>query len=190
MRSALSAVTAVSAAFIAAATAVCLVAASAGPVVASTRGPATPGGLGSFASWRAAQRAAGFRLLKPSVTFGQRRNGNISVSKCLVRHEFAKRVVIANYGRTVRAQLSVSQNNYGRPCLRMTRMTRLASVSVRGARAALSGLCGRTGFPACTSRRIWLYLTWSRHGIYYVTSSWGERRSTLISFARGLVRVG
>jgi hypothetical protein len=187
MRSALSvATTAVAASAIA----VLVAAAVVNPVAASTRGAATTAGLGSFASWRAAQRAAGFRLVKPSVTFGQRRNGNISVSKCLVKGEFAKRVVIANYGRTVRAQLSVSQNNYGKPCLRRTAMTQLGPVTVRGARATLSGLCGFSGFPPCTARRIWLYLVWSRHRIYYVASSWGERRSTLISFARGLVRVG
>jgi hypothetical protein len=188
MRSALSAAATATAAAVAAA--VVAAAAVVSPVAASTRGAASPAGLGSFASWRAAQRAAGFRLLKPSVTFGQRRNGDIAVTKCLVKHQFTKRVVIANYGRTVRAQLSVNQNNSGKPCLRTTRMTRLATVTVHGATATLSGLCGRTGFPSCTSRRIWLYLVWSSHHVYYVTSSFGERRATLISFARGLVRVG
>ncbi len=181
MRSALSAVAAVAAAVVAAATV--------SPVAASTRGTASPAGLGSFASWRAAQRAAGFRLVRPSVTFGQRRNGNISVSKCLVKREFAKRIVIANYGRTVRAMFSVNQNNSGRPCLRTTRLTRLGRATVHGARATLSGLCGRSGLPACTARKIWLFLAWSRHHVYYVTSSFGERRATLVRFARGLVRV-
>ena len=187
MRSALSAAAAATAVI---AGAVVAAGAVVSPVTASTRGAATAARLGSFASWRAAQRAAGFRLVKPSVTFGQRRNGDITVSKCLVKHEFTKRLVIANYGRTVRAQLSLSQNNSGRPCLRTTRMTRLGSVTVHGATATLFGLCGRTGFPSCTARKIWLYLVWSRHRVYYVASSFGERRSTLISFARGLVRVG
>jgi hypothetical protein len=157
--------------------------------MASTQGAAQSAGLGSFSTWRAAQRAAGFGLLKPTVTFGDRRNGGIEVSKCLVRGEFGKRVVIVSYGLTVRTMFRLNQNNSGRPCLHTTRMMRLGTVTVRGARAALFGVCDRAGLPGCTARAIWLYLTWSRRHIYYVAASYGERRGTLVGFARGLVRV-
>src|ERR1022692_1133813 len=43
---------------------------------------AGPARTGTFKTWPAAQKAAGFKLLKPTSTFGLRRQGGINVMQC------------------------------------------------------------------------------------------------------------
>ncbi len=59
---------------------------------------ARPEGVGTFHSWRAAQRAAGFGLIRPGNTYGLRRNGLISVVRCQASGQMSKRDVFASYG--------------------------------------------------------------------------------------------
>ncbi len=53
-----------------------------------------------YGSWTAAQKAAGFKLLRPTRTYGHKRNGLIGVSRCELKKKGAKHVVTASYGLT------------------------------------------------------------------------------------------
>jgi hypothetical protein len=152
-----------------------------------------PGHLGLFISWHAAQEAADFPLIRPTKTFGLKRNGRIVVTRCVTgptKDRHARRLVIARYGNTPRAQLMLSQNNTGHPCGSIGKVTSLGTVRVHGVKARLSGLCGRDHLPRCSAKNIFLFLTWTKHHIFYVASSFGKSRGILIAFARGTVPVG
>jgi hypothetical protein len=152
--------------------------------------PLRSAGIGQFASWRSAQHAAGFQLLRPTKTFGLPINSKISVARCEISKKKAKkRLVIASYGKTVRANLTISQNNSGGPCTSTRKGTFLGHYLVLGHRARLIGDCGTRGFPSCKSTKIFLFLTWRARGIYYQAMSYGESRKVVVSFARSLVRV-
>jgi hypothetical protein len=155
--------------------------ASAGQVPASR--------TGAFRTWHAAQSHAGFGLLRPTRTHGLRRTPLIFVSRCQAAGKLGKIVVIAGYGSTPNANLSLNQNNSGGRCLPIGRTRRLGRFKVSGVWARLRAACGLRGFPSCRSRRIYLFLTWAKHGRYYVAISHDLRAATLLSFARSLVRV-
>ena len=146
-------------------------------------------GLGMFGSWKAAQSAAGFKLLRPTRTYGHVRNGLIGVTRCEVKKS-ASRVVVANYGLTPFSTLALYQNNSGRACATMGKVKVLGTVKVDGTTGQLTGKCGMAGLRSCKSAKIFLFLTWTRHGTYYVASSFGESRATLTGFATGLHPVG
>src|ERR1700690_3488960 len=74
--------------------------------------PNTPMKTGSFSTWGAAQRAAGFGLMKPGKTYGLHR-GPIVVNRCLVNGKLSKRQVIAGYGSFLTKALAINQNNSG-----------------------------------------------------------------------------
>src|SRR5260370_42696218 len=76
-------------------------------------------GTGAFRTWHAAQAHAGFGLLRPTSTDRLRRTRLIFVSRCQVTGKRGKRVVIASYGDTPNANLSLNQNNSGGQCLPM-----------------------------------------------------------------------
>lgn len=148
--------------------------------------------LGLFRTWHAAQVAAGFPLIRPTKTFGLKRNGRIVVTRCVTKptkDKHPRRLVIARYGSTPRAQLMLSQNNTGAPCGSIGDVTSLGTVTVHGVKAKLSGLCGRAHLPPCSAKNIFLFLTWAKHHIFYVASSFGRSRGTLIAFAKGTVPV-
>lgn len=147
---------------------------------------ARPAGIGSFHSWRAAQRAAGFGLYAPVRTYGLRRNGLIIVDRCQVTGKLSRRNVFAGYGSFLGRELSIAQNNSGGPCGNFGAARRLGTVRVMGQRATLYGVCGRHLGPPCSSRKITLYLTWAKHGKYYEASAHNERPASLVGFARSL----
>jgi hypothetical protein len=162
--------------------------ASAATVAAAA--PLRSAGVGQFSSWRGAQRAAGFQLLRPAKTFGLPITNKISVARCEIsRKKAKKRLVIASYGRTVRANLTISQNNSGSPCTKTRSGTLLGHYSVHGSRATLIGDCGIRGLPSCKSTKIFLFLTWRASGVYYQAMSYGEPRNVVVAFARSLVLV-
>lgn len=154
---------------------------SASPAPGATAAPAA-----TFRTWRAAQRSAGFRLLRPQRTFGLKMAGGIHVHSCDVTGETGKRVVGASYGKPGRSLLSIEQNNSGGPCGNGETAKALRTVRIHGVTAHLRGLCGISGLPSCHSRKIFLFLTWTHHGIFYQAVSDNEARATIIGFARGL----
>ncbi|HUC60260.1 MAG TPA: hypothetical protein VMA95_22870 [Streptosporangiaceae bacterium] len=152
--------------------------------------PDAAGKTGQFATWSAAQTAAGFRLMKPLKTYGLRKADEVSVARCEIsKKKAAKRNVIGGYGLTYHHTLTLSQNNSNGPCAKAGQSTSLATYKVRGAKAYLTGLCGSAHFPACTSTKIILFLTWRKGGVYYQAQSFGEPRRVILGFARSLVGV-
>jgi hypothetical protein len=156
--------------------------------VTSAPGPvAAP--AATFHTWRAAQHAASFKLLRPGRTYKLKLLGAIHLEHCHVTGETRKRVVDATYGQAGHALLGIEQNNSGAPCGNGEVAKSLGTVKIHGVTAHLAGLCGMTGLPSCHSKKIFLFLTWRHHGIYYQAVSDNEARATLVGFARALHRV-
>ena len=157
-----------------------------GPAFAATAG------TGQFGSWKAAQKAAGFRLLRPTRLYKHVRNGDLIVTRCAAtvkKKKAVHRVVIASYGLTPFSTLALYQNNLGKPCSSIGRVTLLRKVKVDGTTAQLSGKCGMKGLRSCTSRKIFLFLTWTKNHIYYMATSFGVAPKTLVGFAASLRQV-
>lgn len=150
----------------------------------------TPAATGSFSTWRAAQDAAGFQLIRPTRLHGLTRAGHIHVTRCEVTGEQKKRDVFAAYGSARHRELNLGQNNSGLPCGNFGEAKDLGTYRVHSRRATLFGDCGMTGEPSCGQRDIFLFLTWKKHGIAYQAQSHDERRHTLVSFARSTRNVG
>ncbi len=150
---------------------------------------ARPASMGAFHSWRAAQRAAGFGLIRPGNTYGLRRNGLISVVRCQATGQMSKRDVFASYGSFLGRELSLRQDNASTPCGNFGAARVLGHYRVQGRRATLFGVCGKHLGPPCSSRKITMYLTWRKNGNYYEASSHNERRHAIVGFARSLHRV-
>jgi hypothetical protein len=167
------------------------------PALASARtaGPArsapsaAPAAPGSFTTWPAAQRAAGFRLKKASRTYGLRRTNAIEVSKCTATGRLSKRDVFAEWQGAKRTSLAIDQNNSGGPCSNFGAAKPLGTYRVQGHRARMFGFCGVSGLPSCRARNVVLVLDWKASRNFYVTYSRNEWRSTLVGFSRSLHRV-
>src|SRR5450755_748779 len=156
------------------------------PALASAGAPA---GTGSFQTWSAAQRAAGFRLKKASRTYGLRRTNAILVSKCEVPGKLSKRDVYAEWQGSKRRYLVIDQNNSGGACSNFGGARPLGTYRVQGHRARMYGFCGIGRLPSCRARNVVLVLAWKAGQRYYVTYSSNEWRSTLVGFSRSLRRV-
>jgi hypothetical protein len=166
------------------------VASAASAATLAAAAPLRSAGIGQFSSWLGAQKAAGFQLMRPTKTFRLPITNKISVARCEISKKKAKkRLVIASYGRTVRANLTISQNNSGSPCTKTRSATLLGHYTVHGTRATLIGDCGSRGLPSCKSTKIFLFLSWRARGVYYQAMSYGEPRSVVVGFARSLVLV-
>lgn len=150
---------------------------------------AAPAATGSFKTWPAAQRAAGFRLKKASRTYGLRRMNAILVSKCEVTGRLSKRDVFAEWQGAKKRYLAVDQNNSGGACSNFGAAKPLGTYRVQGHKARMFGFCGVSGLPSCRVRNIVLVLDWKAGQNYYVTYSRNEWRSTLVGFSRSLHRV-
>jgi hypothetical protein len=165
------------------ATAIAISAAVAAPAMAS---PASPAAVGTFKTWAGAQRAAGFKLLQPGITYGLRKAG-ILVGTCETSPR--SRLVSAYYGSIPKTGLALQQNDAGKPCSFSSFAGRkLGTYSVHGHTATMEGLCGYAGLASCTNRDIELWLTWISGGNFYVASSHDESRSRLVHFALTLKR--
>ena len=147
-------------------------------------------GVGQFTTWRAAQRAAGFGLMKPTNTYGAHRAGKIMVTRCEEHLRSRYRIVTTNYGSSAFHYMVLSQNNSGGACQSEGNSHLIRRVRVQGVTAMLRGLCGMAKLPRCTNnRKVWLFLIWRKHGVYYIAASYGEWQNTLIGFGRHLVPV-
>ncbi len=160
--------------------------AAAGAATATTRAirPATP--AGSYSTFRAAQRAAGFRLKAPARTYGLTRTHPILVGKCQASGRLSKRDVYAQWGGKGMQYLALDQNNSGGACSNFGAARFLGRYRVQGRRARLYGFCGSRGLPSCHAKAAVLVLVWRSGKRYYVTYSSHEWRATLLGFARHL----
>jgi hypothetical protein len=153
-------------------------------------GPASSAGTGAFATWQAAQKAAGFGLVKPTQTYHLARNGKISVMRCYRTRKHPKSIVEATYGNLAKGLLGISQNNSGGRCGRSAKAKTLGRYQIGGVVATLVGFCGGHQQPFCQSRRVELSLTWRRNGVSYQAVSFNQWRATIVNFARKLTPVG
>jgi hypothetical protein len=159
-----------------------------------------------YRTWAAAQKAAGFRLVRPARTDGLKRRGGVLVTGCLRQRRSARhrdRQVTATYS-SVRGpagrMITFGQANAPRvqcpelPVPGGPGGKIIARVRVDGATATLRRahvlLClNRPGHkPKCSSAAL-LQLSWSRHRHFYRVNGLHVRRAPLIAFARGLAVV-
>jgi hypothetical protein len=151
---------------------------------------ASVSGLGSYSSWARAQHAAGFRLMRPSTTYGLKMNGKIIVDQCVVSSKLGDRVVDVQYGSLLKHALGLEQDNAGVSCTAGSSGTYLGSYKINGAAARLYGECGSVAPQySCSSAKIALWLSWRSGRYYYIASSFNESRARLVRFARSLRRI-
>jgi hypothetical protein len=162
---------------------------TAAPALAATGTPSpaktapastTPAGAGSFKTWAAAQRAAGFSLSVPKNTAGLTRTHNILVTRCLATSK-VRYDVYAQWG--LKTFLALDQNNTGAACSNFGAATFLKTYKISGITYRLFGFCGRGFQPSCSSKAAPLVLIWKIGSHYYVAISKGVLRGTLVSFA-------
>jgi len=152
---------------------------------------------GTYHSWPAAQRAAGFGLLRPGVSDGLKLNSRgITVGGCEGYPAARYATVIALYGANTSSsrQFTLFQADAPHasiyPCSNIGEATRLGSYKVDGTTAVLYGACGTLkGERPCTGRHLWLELLWVRHGVEYQVQSHDESRAANVAFARKLHKV-
>lgn len=164
-----------------------LAASPAATAVTSARAaPAAPAAAGSFKTWAAAQKAAGFGLYTPKKTASLVRRTQILVTRC---HAVSKVTydVYAIWGDST--FLALDQNNTGAACSNPGAARFLHTYTVKGARYRLSGFCGGKGQPACTSKSAILLITWQKGTHYFVGYSHGEARATLLAFATSVTKL-
>ena len=163
--------------------AIAVSAAVAAPAIAT---PGLASGVGTYKTWAQAQKAAKFKLYKPTVTYSLPNVGHVIVSVCEVSGETSKRVVTVSYGNYNTHNLGLSENNSGRACGDANEGTFLGNYKIHGIKAQMWGFCDMLGAPSCSNAKIERWLTWKSKGVYYVASSFNESRARLVNFASKL----
>jgi hypothetical protein len=163
--------------------AIAVSAAVAAPAIATT---GVTSGVGTYKTWAEAQRAAGFKLYKPTTSYGLRNVGHVIVSVCEVVGATNKRVVTVSYGNFNTHSLELTQNNRGKPCGDGNQGTYLGSYRIHGVPAKAYGFCNMLGAPSCSSAKIEVWLIWAHKGVYYMAASFNEPRKDLVHFASTL----
>ncbi len=165
--------------------ALCVAAAPASAVAANQ----APAGTKGYATWPAAQRAAGFALLKPADTYGLPISGKIEVSSCPQLHSTW---VLATYKSAhAKPNLGIMQVLHNDGCAgNLPPSVKLGTYHVDGAKATLLGVCRLFDNPPCSHLAIERFLVWTKGRDYYVVSSYDEPPATIVGFARKLKAVG
>jgi hypothetical protein len=163
--------------------AIAVSAAVAAPAVAMA---GTPTGIGTYKTWAEAQHAAGFKLYKPTTSYGLPNVGHVIVSVCESAGKTSKHVVTVSYGNFNSHSLELTQNNSGGPCGDANQGTYLGSYRIHGILAKAYGYCGILGAPSCSSAKIEVWLSWQHKGVYYMAASYNEPRKNLVHFASTL----
>jgi hypothetical protein len=130
---------------------------------------------GVYHSWKAAQKAAQFSLLRPGGTDGLKPDGGIAVVRCAGYRPPAA-TVSAGYGHPGGRFIGLIQDDAPRaaPCSNIGEASVLGHYRVDGARATLLGA------------HRWLFLTWTRHGRYYLVLTHDESRGSTVALGRQL----
>jgi hypothetical protein len=160
--------------------------AATGPATTAAAAPAgntTPAGAGSFKTWAAAQKAAGFTLYRPTRTASLKRSHGILITRCTATTKL-RYDVYAQWG--TKTFMALDQNNSGAACSNFGAATFIRNYKVGGISYRLVGFCGRRGQPSCSSRNASLALSWKIGSRFYVAFSKGVLRATLVSFATSI----
>ncbi|HMH93950.1 MAG TPA: hypothetical protein VK586_23075 [Streptosporangiaceae bacterium] len=176
-------------AMLAAAPALAATGTAAAPAIAPATAPAgstTPAGAGSFKTWAAAQKAAGFTLYVPKETDGLKRTHNILVTRCTATTK-VRFDVYAQWG--TKTFMALDQNNSGAACSDFGAATFIKNYKISGVTYRLMGFCGRRGQPSCSSKAASLALTWKIGSRFNAAFSKGVLRGTLVSFATSIKKV-
>lgn len=147
---------------------------------------AAPAAAGSFKTWAAAEKAAGFTLHAPARTFGLVRRQDILVTRCAAASG-TRYDVYARWGGAT--YLALDQNDTGAACSNPGPSKYLHTYRSGGVTYRLRGFCGGAHQPSCRSKKAILYLVWTIGTRYYAGYSSGVTRSTLLGFATSLKRV-
>lgn len=161
--------------------AIAVSAAVAAPAIAA---PGLAPGIGTYKTWAQAQKAVGFKLYKPTVTYGLPNVGHVIASVCEASTK--KRVITVSYGSFNTHNVGLSENNSGAGCGDGDEGTFLANYKIHGIAAKLYGFCDILGAPACTSSKIELWLVWKTKALFFVASAFNESRKNLLNFAAKL----
>jgi hypothetical protein len=161
--------------------AIAVSAAVAAPAIAA---PSLAPGIGTYKTWAEAQRAVGFKLWKPTVTYNLPNVGHVIASVCEAAPK--KRVVTVSYGNFNTRNVGLSETNSGGGCGVGDQGTFLANYKIHGVAAKLYGYCDILGAPSCTSAKLELWLVWKTKALFFVASSFNESRKNLVNFATKL----
>jgi hypothetical protein len=172
-------------AMLAAAPALAATGTAAGPATALA-GRTTPAGAGSFKTWAAAQKAAGFTPNVPKKTAGLKRTHNILVTRCTTTTK-VRFDVYAQWG--TKTFMALDQNNSGAACSNFGAAKFIKNYKISGVTYRLMGFCGRAHQPACSSKAAPLALAWKMGSRFNVAFSKGVLRGTLVSFATSIKKV-
>ena len=159
---------------------------TAGAPAIAPAGNTTPAGAGSFKTWAAAQKAAGFTLFVPKKTDGLKRTHNILVTRCTATTKVRFDVYAQWGGKTF---MALDQNNSGAACSNFGAATFIKNYKISGVTYRLMGFCGRAHQPSCSSKKASLALSWKAGSHFNVAFSKGVLRGTLVSFATSIKKV-
>ena len=154
--------------------------------VGANRAPAS---THRYTTWKAAQRGAGFALLRPSDTYRMRISGKIEVDSCPQLHSTW---VLADYAPARGKQrLGIMEVRHNDGCAgELPPSVKLGTYHVDGVKATLLGVCRLFHNPPCSHLAIERFLVWTKGRDYYVVSSFDEHAATVVGFARKLKAVG
>lgn len=144
-----------------------------------------PAATHHYATWSAAQHAAGFALVRPSDLFGLRISGKIEVNSCPQLHSTW---VLADYASAhAKPQLGIMQVKHNDGCAgELPPSVKLGTYHIDGVKATMYGVCRVFNNPPCSHLAIERFLVWTKGQIYDQVSSFDERPATVVSFAKKL----
>jgi hypothetical protein len=167
---------------------------SGAPALAAPAAPAAPAvrtapdQAGTFETWPAAQKAAGFLLFAPHHTAGLKRNPVIGVTRCKATAKV--RFDVTSEWGAPKTFLLLDQNVTSPACIAsVAGIPVLATYKVAGVTYKLSGACGIGPLPSCTSKAAELIMNWKIGPHFYTAFSIGFLRGTLLSFATSLKKI-
>jgi hypothetical protein len=147
-----------------------------------------PAGTGTFRTWAAAQKAAGFALYVPHRTAGLKPVPGIGVLRCKATAK-VRFDVIADWG-TPKTHLILDQNTTSLACTNaFPKLPPLGIYKVNHVTYTLTGACGVAPLPSCSSKSAILFMTWRIGPRFYTAFSQGLLRGALLPFATSLKKV-
>ena len=142
----------------------------------------------AFRTWAAAQKAVGFPLYAPHRTAGLKFDGAIAVARCQATAN-VRWDVTAGWGGP-KTHIIFDQNAVSASCVgKFPPLPPLAIYKVNHVTYRLTGACGVTGLPSCSSKAATLFMTWKIGPRFYMILSEGVARGALLPFATSIKKV-